>query len=127
VYQLPEGKGIRVDNGFEQMDIPIYYDPMFVITYGETREETIEIMINATSIITLLKVCKQPCLFGKYVMEHDALDQEIFDTCKSITMLFIAKGDGTRGPKVHLVTCSVILKIKMRVCPTDQKPLVIED
>jgi propionyl-CoA carboxylase alpha chain len=82
VYQLPEGKGIRVDNGFEQMDIPIYYDPMLVITYGETREEAIEIMINATSIITLLKVCKQPCLFGKYVMEHDALDQEIFDTCQ---------------------------------------------
>jgi acetyl/propionyl-CoA carboxylase alpha subunit len=38
------GKGIRVDNGFEQgMDIPIYYDPMLakLITYGETREEAI--------------------------------------------------------------------------------------
>jgi propionyl-CoA carboxylase alpha chain len=41
VYQLPVGEGIRVDNGFEQMDIPIYYDPMLakLITYGETREE----------------------------------------------------------------------------------------
>jgi propionyl-CoA carboxylase alpha chain len=41
----PKGKGIRVDNGFEQgMDIPIYYDPMLakLITYGETREEAIE-------------------------------------------------------------------------------------
>ena len=28
-YVLPEGEGIRVDNGFEEgMDVPIYYDPM---------------------------------------------------------------------------------------------------
>jgi propionyl-CoA carboxylase alpha chain len=46
VYQLPVGNGIRVDNGFEQgMDIPIYYDPMLakLITYGETREEAIQL------------------------------------------------------------------------------------
>jgi propionyl-CoA carboxylase alpha chain len=49
VYQLPVGDGIRVDNGFEQgMDIPIYYDPMLkFITYGETREEAIQIMLKA--------------------------------------------------------------------------------
>jgi propionyl-CoA carboxylase alpha chain len=44
------GDGIRVDNGFEQgMDIPIYYDPMLakLITYGETREEAIQIMLKA--------------------------------------------------------------------------------
>ena len=42
VYKLPEGKGVRVDNGFEQgMDIPIYYDPMLakLITYGNARQE----------------------------------------------------------------------------------------
>ena len=28
-YKLPEGEGIRVDNGIEEgMDVPIYYDPM---------------------------------------------------------------------------------------------------
>jgi propionyl-CoA carboxylase alpha chain len=46
---LPVGDGIRVDNGFEQgMDIPIYYDPMLakLITYGETREEAIQIMLK---------------------------------------------------------------------------------
>ncbi|MFB0909510.1 MAG: acetyl-CoA carboxylase biotin carboxylase subunit, partial [Flavobacterium sp.] len=50
VYQLPVGDGIRVDNGFEQgMDIPIYYDPMLakLITYGQTREEAIQIMLKA--------------------------------------------------------------------------------
>src|SRR5690606_19937221 len=50
VYQLPQGKHVRVDNGFEQgMDIPIYYDPMLakLITYGETRAEAIEEMLNA--------------------------------------------------------------------------------
>ena len=50
VYKLPEGEGIRVDNGFEQgMDVPIYYDPMLakLITYGKTREESIQLMIEA--------------------------------------------------------------------------------
>ena len=50
VYKLPVGKNIRVDNGFEEgMDIPIYYDPMLskLITYGETREEAIQLMIKA--------------------------------------------------------------------------------
>ncbi|HPA36843.1 MAG TPA: biotin carboxylase N-terminal domain-containing protein, partial [Chitinophagales bacterium] len=29
VYQLPQGEGVRVDDGFDEgMDIPIYYDPM---------------------------------------------------------------------------------------------------
>jgi acetyl/propionyl-CoA carboxylase alpha subunit len=29
MLSIARGKGIRVDNGFEQgMDIPIYYDPM---------------------------------------------------------------------------------------------------
>ena len=50
VYKLPVGKGIRVDNGFEEgMDIPIYYDPMLskLITFADTREEAIQLMINA--------------------------------------------------------------------------------
>src|SRR5690606_27680934 len=50
VYSLPVGEGIRVDNGFEQgMDVPIYYDPMLskLITYGKTREESIQLMIKA--------------------------------------------------------------------------------
>src|SRR5690606_15864447 len=50
VYQLPEGEGIRVDNGIDEgMDVPIYYDPMLakLITYGKTREEAIHLMLKA--------------------------------------------------------------------------------
>jgi acetyl-CoA carboxylase biotin carboxylase subunit len=82
VYQLPEGKGIRVDNGFEQgMDIPIYYDPMLakLITYGETREEAIEIMIKAIENY-LVEGVQTTLSFGKYVMEHDAFRSGNFDT-----------------------------------------------
>ena len=46
-YSIPEGEGIRVDDGFEEgMDIPIYYDPMIakLITYGATRKEALHFM-----------------------------------------------------------------------------------
>jgi acetyl-CoA carboxylase biotin carboxylase subunit len=82
VYQLPVGEGIRVDNGFEQgMDVPIYYDPMLakLITYGQTREEAIQLMIKAIEdyqvegVLTTLP-------FGKFVFEHDAFRSGKFDT-----------------------------------------------
>ncbi len=81
-YKLPEGKGIRVDNGFEQgMDVPIYYDPMLskLITYGRSREEAIELMIQAIDeyqvegVMTTLP-------FGRFVCEHEAFRSGDFDT-----------------------------------------------
>jgi acetyl/propionyl-CoA carboxylase alpha subunit len=47
------------------MDIPIYYDPMLakLITYGETREEAIEIMINAIDNY-LVEGVQTTCLLG---------------------------------------------------------------
>ncbi len=81
-YRPPEGKNIRVDDGFaEGMDVPIYYDPMLakLITYGKTRAEAIEMMIRAidnykvTGIATTLD-------FGKYVCRHDAFRSGKFDT-----------------------------------------------
>lgn len=81
-YQLPKGKNIRVDNGFEEgMDIPIYYDPMLakLITYGDTREEAITLMIKAIKnfhiegIETILS-------FGKFVFQHAAFRSGNFDT-----------------------------------------------
>lgn len=82
VYQLPTGKGIRVDNGYEEgMDIPIYYDPMLskLITYGKTREEAIMLMKGA---ITNYKVegVATTLPFGKYVCEHEAFTSGNFDT-----------------------------------------------
>ena len=82
VYQLPAGDGIRVDNGFEQgMDIPIYYDPMLakLITYGKTREEAIQVMIQAIENYKVEGV-QTTLPFGKFVFEHEAFRSGKFDT-----------------------------------------------
>lgn len=82
VYKLPIGKNIRVDNGFEQgMDIPIYYDPMLakLITYGETREEAIELMLDAIRNYHIEGV-QTTLPFGTFVFEHDAFRSGNFDT-----------------------------------------------
>ena len=82
VYKLPEGKNIRVDNGFEQgMDIPIYYDPMLskLITYGKTREEAIELMITAIQNYQIEGI-ETTLPFGTFVCEHDAFRSGNFDT-----------------------------------------------
>jgi acetyl-CoA carboxylase biotin carboxylase subunit len=82
VYQLPVGEGIRVDNGFEQgMDIPIYYDPMLakLITYGQTRDEAIQLMIKAIENYRVEGV-STTLLFGKFVFEHQAFRSGKFDT-----------------------------------------------
>jgi len=81
-YILPEGEGIRVDNGFEQgMDIPIYYDPMLskLIVYGSSREEAIELLSYA---IDHYKVegAQTTLPFGKFVCEHEAFRSGNFDT-----------------------------------------------
>lgn len=81
-YQLPEGEGIRVDNGIAQgMDVPIYYDPMLskLITYGKTREEAIELMSNAIDSYIVEGVATT-LPFGKFVMEHPAFRSGDFDT-----------------------------------------------
>lgn len=81
-YQPPVGEGIRVDDGFEEgMEIPIYYDPMLskLITYGKTREEAIQLMIEA---IDNYKVegAMTTLPFGKFVCEHEAFRSGNFDT-----------------------------------------------
>jgi acetyl-CoA carboxylase biotin carboxylase subunit len=81
-YKLPEGEGIRVDNGIEEgMDVPIYYDPMLskLITYGNTREESIELMIKAIDNY-LVEGVHTTLPFGKFVMEHEAFRSGDFDT-----------------------------------------------
>lgn len=82
VYKLPVGKNIRVDNGFEQgMDIPIYYDPMLskLITYGDTREEAIQIMIKAIANYQIEGI-QTTLPFGAFVCKHDAFRSGNFDT-----------------------------------------------
>lgn len=82
VYQLPVGPGIRVDNGFEQgMDIPIYYDPMLakLISYGDTREEAIQLMLQAIDGYQIQGV-QTTLPFGKFVFENEAFRNGKFDT-----------------------------------------------
>ncbi len=82
IYQLPKGKGIRVDNGIEEgMDVPIYYDPMLakLITFGKTREEAIEMMIEAIDQYKV-KGIETTLPFGRFVMEHEAFRSAHFDT-----------------------------------------------
>jgi len=81
-YKLPVGKGIRVDNGFEEgMDIPIYYDPMIskLITYGNTRDEAISLMKSAISNYHIEGI-QTTLPFGTFVCEHDAFRSGNFDT-----------------------------------------------
>lgn len=82
VYQLPTGEGIRVDNGIEEgMDVPIYYDPMLakLITYGKTREEAIELMLEAIQNYKV-KGIQTTLPFGTFVFEHEAFVSGDFDT-----------------------------------------------
>lgn len=81
-YILPEGEGIRVDNGFEQgMDVPIYYDPMLskLITYGKDRNEAIQIMLKAIQEYKVEGV-STTLPFGTFVFEHEAFVSGNFDT-----------------------------------------------
>jgi propionyl-CoA carboxylase alpha chain len=82
VYRLPVGENIRVDNGFEEgMDIPIYYDPMLskLITYGKTRNEAMQLMINAIDNYHI-KGVETTLAFGRFVFEHEAFKSGNFDT-----------------------------------------------
>lgn len=81
-YKIPLGKGIRVDDGFEEgMEVPIYYDPMLskLITYGKTREEAIQLMIRAIENYKVEGVATT-LSFGKFVCEHEAFTSGNFDT-----------------------------------------------
>ncbi len=81
-YRPPVGPGIRVDDGFEEgMEVPIFYDPMLskLITYGQTREEAIQLMIEAIAAYEVVGV-STTLPFGKFVMEHEAFRAGDFDT-----------------------------------------------
>ena len=82
VYKLPEGNGIRVDNGFEEgMEVPIYYDPMLakLITYGKTREAAIQLMVEAIDAYEVEGI-QTTLPFGKFVFENDAFRSGNFNT-----------------------------------------------
>jgi len=82
VYRPPSGKNIRVDDGFtEGMQVPIQYDPMLskLITYGKTRNEAMQTMLEAISGYDIEGV-STTLPFGKFVFEHEAFRSGNFDT-----------------------------------------------
>lgn len=81
-YRGPSGEGVRLDDGFEEgMEVPIYYDPMLakLITYGKTREEAIQRMLQAIQEYEV-KGVSTTLPFGKFVFEHEAFRSGNFDT-----------------------------------------------
>lgn len=81
-YQAPKGKGIRVDDGYEEgMNIPVFYDPMLskLITYGKTRTEALQKMVSAIKNYKIEGV-KTTLPFGKFVCEHEAFISGNFNT-----------------------------------------------
>lgn len=81
-YIIPEGNGIRLDDGYEEgMEIPIYYDPMIskLVTYGKSRDEAIQTMIEAIDSY-LIDGVKTTLPFGRFVMQHESFRSAAFDT-----------------------------------------------
>lgn len=81
-YIRPTGEGVRLDDGYEEdMEIPIYYDPMIakLITYGKTREEATQLMIKAIQQYKIEGIATT-LPFGKFVCEHEAFTSGNFDT-----------------------------------------------
>jgi propionyl-CoA carboxylase alpha chain len=120
VYKLPEGKHIRVDNGFEEgMDIPIYYDPMLskLITYGDTREEAIELMITAIDNYHI-KGVETTLPFGRFVCQHEAFRSGNFDTH------FVKKFySPSLLEEQHALEAEIAAKIALKCYLKDQKIL----
>ncbi len=81
-YILPQGEGIRVDDGYrEGMDIPVYYDPMIakLVTHGKDRMEAIQKMKTAIKEYKIEGVATT-LPFGTFVFEHEAFLSGKFDT-----------------------------------------------
>ena len=82
LYKVPQGAGIRVDDGFEEgMDIPIYYDPMIskLISFGKNREEAIARMLRAIDEYNIIGI-ETTLPFCKFVLKHEAFISGNFDT-----------------------------------------------
>jgi acetyl-CoA carboxylase biotin carboxylase subunit len=81
-YKIPQGYGIRVDDGFEQgMEIPIFYDPMIakLIVHADTREEAIKRMHRAARDFHIRGI-ETTLGFGAFVMKEPHFISGDFDT-----------------------------------------------
>lgn len=81
-YKLPQGHGVRVDDGFaEGMDIPIYYDNLIakLIVHAQNRTDAINKMKRAINEYVLSGIAST-LPFGTFVMNHPDFISGNFDT-----------------------------------------------
>ena len=81
-YRLPEGEGIRVDNGYREGDqVPIYYDPMLakLTVHATTRKAALKKMLSAISQYEIEGIAST-LDFGAFVMAHPDFISGNFDT-----------------------------------------------
>ncbi len=81
-YHIPVGPGIRLDDGYEEgLEIPIFYDPMIskLITYGSSRDEAIQAMLEAIDDY-IIEGVETTLPFGRFVLQHEAFRSAAFDT-----------------------------------------------
>lgn len=81
-YSLPNGDGIRVDDGFTQgMEIPIFYDPLIakLIVHGKDRMDAISKMKEAIATFHIEGIATT-LPFGTFVMNNNAFITGKFNT-----------------------------------------------
>ncbi|HET7897771.1 MAG TPA: acetyl-CoA carboxylase biotin carboxylase subunit, partial [Flavisolibacter sp.] len=81
-YEIPQGEGVRVDNGYEAgMEVPIYYDPLLakLIVHAKTRPEAIQKIQQAIHDYVVEGVATT-LPFGHFVFAHDAFLSGEYDT-----------------------------------------------
>ncbi len=81
-YKPPEGKGIRVDDGYtEGMEVPIHYDPMIakLVAHAPTRDEAIKLLVAAIDQYKIRGI-DTTLDFGRFSVLHAAFRTGKFDT-----------------------------------------------
>lgn len=81
-YRLPQGPGIRVDDGFEEgMEIPIHYDPMIakLVVHSKDRDQAIERMVRACKDFRIAGI-RTTLPFCAYTVQHPSFRDASFDT-----------------------------------------------
>ncbi len=127
-YITPKGPGVRVDDGFEQeMDIPIYYDPMIakLVTYGKNRSEAIERMIRAIDEYRITGI-QTTLAFGKFVMQHEAFISGKFDThfvSKYFLPEYLINGNEDEAMIAALIGAEFMMQKSLNGTSTDQTPV----
>ncbi len=121
-YQLPEGDGVRVDNGYtEGMDIPIYYDPMIskLVVHANTRVAAIKKMASAIDHYIIDGV-KTTLPFGRFVMKHPAFINGNFNT-KFVDLYFHPSNKNEAEEKIAALMAAYIFDRRHDAFIVDEK------